>query len=97
MDIFAGGIWGGDLELRALALKLSRSIIVIAPKQVCYYPWDQPVTTARPGKEGAFPWIGFSDGGSSIQKKGNYDLPDDAFDSSSIILMYNGTDHFWAT
>ena len=82
--------------MRALSLKFQRDIIVVAPSQVCYYPWDKEVTSACKGEEGSFPFIGFNDGGSSIQKE-KFDLPDAAFHPSSLIVMYNGRDHFWAT
>ncbi|KAL3130181.1 hypothetical protein ABBQ38_008486 [Trebouxia sp. C0009 RCD-2024] len=95
IPIAEGGIWGGDFEMRALSLKFQREIIVVAPSQVCYYPWDKEVTSACKGEEGSFPFIGFNDGGSSIQKE-KFDLPDAAFHPSSLIVMYNGRDHFWA-
>ena len=91
-----GGIWGGEFEMRALALKHKRHILVIGKAAVMYYPADEAITAARNPSNLTHSYINFNESGTKYRGQ-KYHLPAIALESSTLVVMHNGIDHFWTT
>ena len=95
MDIVAaGGVWGDAWSLRAFAIREFRDIVVIAPAQVQLYSSD--VHYATPSRRNGIahsqaPYAIFPSRYAAV----HYDLPDAAFTSETMFLMYDGATHYW--
>ena len=60
----AGGVWGSDNGLRALAMRYSRDIVVVGLDLLLLYSHGNIFTGSdKPSSSGGTPWLQFCDGG----------------------------------
>ena len=96
----AGGVWGGEYEMRAIAVKYNRDIVVIAPRYVLLYRRDTEfVAPGKPKGSLSSPYLKFGSGGNQYLTgdgtRAKFDLPASAFNPETLIVMYDGSTHFW--
>ena len=86
----AGGLWGDEWSLKGLTLGAHVDIIVVAPKQLQFYPkgsqYSLPTARSAPVKQVVAPYIIFS----SKYRRRHYDLPAEAFADTTRFMMHDG-------
>ena len=94
--MIAGGVWGGQLTIQAMAFKLERHILIIDTR-------DSVVPILCPSSAGCY-FEGqkqvHGEIGLPCQTKNPHRqlaIPDVAFDVDTLVVIYNGKSHYWCT
>ena len=96
-----GGMWLDSLGLRAMAVYLKRDILVVGsqdgvactfyPKLACDYEFED-----APGQSVNFhSYVGGTY--CHVEQDSCPFLPASVFSDDTLVIMYNGVDHFWCT
>ena len=98
-NLYVGGIWGVSLATQALALHYGRHILVICTLSNAYpilYPKEHGHILEGQRHEGVDRQLGLDckiGKGASSQLA----LPEVAFEEDTLVIIYNGSDHYWCT
>lgn len=96
MTCISGGVWGGPITIQGMAFQLGRHILMIDIREAevpilfprsegCYFEGQKPI---------------LEEVGLPCRTNNPYRqlaVPDVAFDVDTLVVIYNGTSHYWCT
>ena len=90
-----GGMWYDEPAIRATAVTLQRSIVVVPPTAPVYFYPKQLGTYRLQGTQQSF------DASTEasivcLDRNGPF-IPEEAFSTDTIVICHNGSNHFWCT